>query len=486
MGIKRQEKALREFKHILEDIVYLLRQATGVETVCLHWVNRSRKQFVLETHSTSLPNVMFPDRVAFDSHYLDPFKDIEGIVQFPVGDKVKAEDLRHYYDFVPVRHITLIPFINNGETVAITTVESEKPVKLADYEQAMQAYKNALLNVLNTYLEVTDLYEKQQEWVDYQESIDKISPRHHRAEIIEIMLNEMQHIVPNGGAAFLARGMDVWTTVLTSVNAKKAPEIGLQLEEKSLAYEALQKGRPEFAIHFNQNPKQITSSEKHTDGASIAIPMMIDDRRHGVIVVWDDNPLIFKESIKHQLINLARVASLAIQVNMGRLTSDQDMLTSSYSSFIPDLWEKTVNHQITRLRRNESVTWFGLITLDDLQSLRSRLRLEELQRLQRTLVKALNPSRFGINGFIGFNSDYVFTYVLQGNESTLHDSWLEHVTKLFDKPVILHNGEELDIRIKLGFTKVDQDDKEVHDVISKAKLALAHVVKDSSRVSYGA
>lgn len=33
MGRKRQEKALREFKHVLEDLMFLLRSASGMETV---------------------------------------------------------------------------------------------------------------------------------------------------------------------------------------------------------------------------------------------------------------------------------------------------------------------------------------------------------------------------------------------------------------------------------------------------------------------
>ncbi len=63
MSKRREEKALLEFKHIMDDVVQLLRKATGAETVYFYWVNHVRKQFVLETNSTSLPNVMLFERL---------------------------------------------------------------------------------------------------------------------------------------------------------------------------------------------------------------------------------------------------------------------------------------------------------------------------------------------------------------------------------------------------------------------------------------
>ncbi|MGM0744126.1 MAG: GAF domain-containing protein, partial [Bacteroidota bacterium] len=124
MDNKREEKALLEFKHALEDIMQLLRKSTEADTVYMYWVNRTRQQFVLETSSTILPNVMFKDRIAFDEYYLVNFKEIENVVQLKVEEDFSVSDLSHYHDHVPVRFLTLIPFINNGETVALTVVET--------------------------------------------------------------------------------------------------------------------------------------------------------------------------------------------------------------------------------------------------------------------------------------------------------------------------------------------------------------------------
>lgn len=480
MAIKREEKALIEFKHIMDDVVYLLRKSTGAETVYLYWVNRAREQFVLETSSTSLPNVMFQDRINFEQFFLNQHKEIEQLIQLEVGNEVREEELRHYYDFVPVKNVTLIPFKNNGEVVAITAVETEKPLNIPEHEQSFNAYRNALINVLNTYLELTDLNENQNEWTDYEESLNKISPKHHKVDILDKMMGEIQKLLPDGGVSLVLRGMDVWTSVLNSAGAKSPISPGMAVEEKSMAYDALQKGKPQFSIHFNHNPKRIATGEHRIDGATLAIPILISDRRHAVVIAYDQNPLTFKKSTKHKIINLVRVASLAIQVNMGKLPIQQDLFTSEYGSFIPDIWEKSLELEIERAEKSTEHIFMGLITIKNLQSIRSRFRLEDLKRLQKTLVKILNPSRLGFNGYIGFNSDYVFSYLLFCNDESVHAEWIEAANRIFNQPIELGDGQTISIDIKCGYTKLQGSDRDVHSVIQRAKQALSGEIKTAS------
>lgn len=474
--MKREEKSLVEFKQIIEDVVHLFREATQSQTAYLFWVNRSRKQFVLETNSTTLPNVMFPDRVDFDQHFLEPYIDLESVTQLKTGVDLDQEDLNHYYDFVPVRHLLLIPFRNNGETVAITVLETETKFKLEEYERALSAYRNAMANVLNTYLELTDHYNSEMVWTRYEESLSVISPKEHKAAILNSMAEEMQKILPDGGVTVVLRGMGVWTTVLNAKPSESSLLPGLVMEEKSMTYDALQKGEPQFSIHFNQNPKRVSADEKNTDGATLAIPMLLNGRRHGVVLAYDKNPLTFKESTKHQLINLVRVAVLSIQVNLGKLPVDKDLFTGDHGNFIPDIWEATISKEINRTENTGHALWFGMITIDNLQALRSKYRLEELNRIQRTLVTSLNPSRFGFKGYIGFNSDYVFTCLLFCKTEEEHQRWTEAVSRRFDEPVELSDGKRIRLSIKQGYTRVNPAEDDIHIIVRKAKEALKGVL----------
>lgn len=471
--MKREEKSLIEFKQIMDDLVHLLRKSTGSQTVYLNWVNRSRQQFVLETQSTSLPNVMFRDRVMFDQHFLEPYADLEEVKALKVGRDVSGESLNHYYDFVPVRHQLLIPFKNNGETVAITVIETETALSLNENEDSISAYRNALANVLNTYLELTDLYGREEVWTQYEGSLEKISPKHHKVDILNRMAEEMQKLLPSGGVSVLLRGMEVWTTVFSTSDSEITPVSGLVMEEKSMAYDALQKGEPQFSIHFNQNPKRVSGDERKTEGATLAVPLIISGRRHGVVLAYDKNPLTFKESTKHQIINLVRTAVLSIQVNLDRLPVDKDLFTSDYGNFIPDLWELVLQKEISRNESGDSNLWFSLITIENLQALRSKYRLEELNRIQRTLVKLLNPNLFGAHGFIGFNSDYVMTGLVYCSSEKKYSEWVEAMNHKFSSPIELSDGKQIKLGIKLGSVHVDSRFDDVHDIMSAAKKELS-------------
>lgn len=479
MSTQREEKALFEFKHVIDDVVQLLRKSTEADTVYMYWVNRSRKQFVLETSSTILSNVMFEDRVNFENHYLDDYKEIRQPKQLKVDDEVKSAQLSHYHGHVPARFLTLLPFVNNDDTVALTVIETEYQINLSDYEEIFSAYRNALVNVLNTYLELTDLYEGQQEWTDYEESMNKISTKMHKVEILDVLVEEIQRILPTGGVSVVARGMECWVNVLKSKNSSESPSLGLLVEEKTMAYDALQKGEPQFSIHFNQNPKRISSSESDTDGATLAIPLIINDRRHAVILAHDRNPLVFKESTKHKIQNLVRMASLSMQVNLGKVPVDQDIFTSEFGNFIPDLWEASLKKLIMRAGNSSSEAIFGFVTVENVTELRSKLRLESLKRLQRTIINQLNPSIRGFNGFVGFSSDYIYPFILISDNDQALPEWIKSIQMQFENPVELVDGQKVTVRLQSAMIKVTSDDTTVHDLITRAKKQLSEAVKNN-------
>lgn len=487
MGKKRQEKALRDFKQVLEDLVFLLRTASEMETVYMYWINRSREQFVMETKSTSLSNVMFQDRVSFEDHFLNAFKDITEPVTMKVEEDLEEGALSHYYNQVPVSHVTILPFINNGETVAITVLESNEHLFSDDKSEIVYSYIQALRNVLNTYLEISDLYQKQEEWVDYEESLSVLDTKGHKTELIMKMLNGMQAFLNEGGVSFIGQSAGGWCNILNSEAARYAPPIGMPLEDKTLAHDALQKGNPEFAIHFNNNPKRLSPREIYTKGASLAIPVMMDEHRQGLVLVYDENPLIFKESTKHKLINFVRIAGLRIKVNEPKMDLDKNLLANEYGAYMPDLIELTVDTELQRKQQNltKYSSWLGLITLADLPSIRTRLRLDELNQMQKDLIAAFNPARFGISGSIGFYSDYVYSFLIQSKDQQAVEHWTKALNKEFGEPFELTNGKQISSSIKVGYTLLDENISDSYEAISNAKAALSKAIKSGRDREHG-
>lgn len=479
MSSKREEKALLEFKHIMDDLMQLVGRSTNAKTAYLYWVNRSRQQFVLETTYTEFSNVMFKDRIGFEKFYLDQFKEINDILQLEVGNEVSEEDLLHYYNRVPTNYLTIIPFENNNSTVALTVLETEQALNIREFEKPISAYRNAHMNVLNTYLELTDLYEDQKKWTEYDKSADMITTKMSHVDVFSVMAEEMQKLLPSGGVSVVLRGMETWVNVLRSSKSPEYPSIGLMVDEKSMAYDALQKGETLFSIHFNQNPKRISASEKSTDGATLAIPVLMSEKRCAVVLAYDKNPLTFKESTKHQLRNLVKIASLTIQANEDNTNISQNILSTEYGNFQPELMDRCIETERER-ESGKGQMWFGLIGIDNLSELRSRFRLEDLKKLQRLMVKALNPSRLGMNGMIGFHSDYVYSYVMMSSDKEQHDEWLETVRQDLKNKLDLGDGRKVEVLINYGSKEVESESGEMKELWKEVKQSLSSAMRNEN------
>lgn len=481
MGQKRQDKALREFKEVLEDLVLMLRKSTGVETICLYWINRARRQFVMETNVTSLSQVVFQDRVGFDDHFLNEYKDLRQPLGLKIGSDISARVIAHYYDDdLPVEHLTLLPFTNNEETVAITVLESKNEIHSEEQTEVIRAYINALGNVLNTYLEISDLYESQGEWITYEESLAFLNKPGHSVGLISAMLETMQNLVEEGSVSFIASSMGTWVNTLNSSSARHMLQLGLPMEKRTVAWDALKNGEAEFAIHFNKNPKRLSPRELYSGGATLAIPMMMNDHRKGLVLVYEQNPLVFKESTKHKLSNIVRLTSLKIE---NRLTRKDDgrLLTNEYDAFIPDLWEAAIDGEIDRLINGnaEYTTWVGLITPKNISEIRTKFRLEELKMMQKDLVKTFNPGRFGIPGFVGFHADYLYLVVLQSKDANAVDHWKEELIDEFSSPVELTNGKEIFTGLNITTVALSEQSEDSYQVISELRRRLSESAKSS-------
>ncbi len=235
-----------------------------------------------------------------------------------------------------------------------------------------------------------------------------------------------------------------------------------------------------FTMHFNNNPRRISSSERRTDGASLAIPIMINDRRQGVVVCYDNDPLTFKESTKHKLINLVRIASLSIQSSVKKSDTATELFTQNFGAYMTELWELSLNLELERISKgSKESTWVGFIAPEDVSGLRTKYRLEDLQKIQADFVSALNPSDYGIPGYMGYNSDYVYTFVIQSDDEEAVTNWIEKVKAKMEYGLKLSIGGSIRAEFKAGYTKLTADTASTYQAVDRAKKALNNVMNDS-------
>jgi hypothetical protein len=445
----------------------------------LYWVNKIRGQFVLETVATRVKNTVFQDRVSFSQHFLEPFIELQEPVMIEVGKHVSVEQLTHYYNSVPIRYLTIMPFVNNGETVALTVLESKFNTIREDEEEAIDAYNNALGNLLHTYMELADLSENQAQWSDYQMQLDHVMAEKSAIYLIHETLALIQHYLKYGGVSFLTRNLDNWSVVANSEKAFNALPLGMLLEEQTLANEALHSGKPQFAIHFNGNPWRVNATEHAATGASFAIPLLVNDRRQGVFICNDESPLVFNESTKHKLINTVKMISLKLESPRYGASVEKDLFAVVHGLLDPDFWRATLITEIRRTRLYPKIkTYFGFITIGQLHEIRAKHRLDSLQQLQYDIVRLANPANLGLSGMLGQFSDYVYAFIIQGSDEQVVGKWVKAVNKILQKPVLFKDGSNRVIRLHYGYTLIKEDVKDEDQLISEAKTALSHALKN--------
>ncbi|HLR32790.1 MAG TPA: hypothetical protein VK074_09885, partial [Fodinibius sp.] len=195
--------------------------------------------------------------------------------------------------------------------------------------------------------------------------------------------------------------------------------------------------------------------------------------------VYDKNPLVFKESTKHKLSNLVRVAGLQIMGNDPHIDIDEPVFANKFGAFLPDFWEKTVDVELKYIDEEQPKyhSWFGLVTLSNLPELRTRMRVDQLDQLQRDLVTTFNPSQYGYNGILGFHSDYIYSVFIQNKNPGALEKWIASLQERFSNSFELNNGMHIETGITIGSVKLERGMKESYQVLSKAKSALSEAMK---------
>lgn len=482
---QREERALKRFKKAVEHMVTLLRVATNTHTAYVYWINRSRGQFVLESAVTVQDNVVFDDRMPIEHHFLREWIELQDMSMLYSGIQFDPEDLVHHVGAKPTESLIIIPFLNNDETVALTVLEQAVAEELnQDRLYALESYKQGLTNILKTYLELSDLLGEESQWIAFDEVMKSFSDRFNRYTLFRKLLNECAKLVPGGGAVLVTRGMESWNAVLKTGDASSAIRLGMKMSENSQVNRALKSGEPQFSLHFNGNPKRLNTSESRTEGASIAVPIEVHDRRQAVLLVWNENPLVFRESIKHMVTTMARITGLHLSQTRYRISSDEDATSTESGAYTIELMEHALECQIGRYKEKKGVpsSWLVFVSPKDYHSLRTTHRLERLKHMQREMAIDLNPNLRGLAGFVSFYSDSLFVVYIQAEEEHLND-WLQGFRQKVAKKASSGRDYAAKMDFYIGRYRLAFEKGSAYDVIQEAKQVFNESVKQDITLS---
>jgi hypothetical protein len=473
------------FKKLVRDMLLLLRTSLEAETVSMHWVNPRRDQFVLASYSSSRRDVVFQDRVSRDKHFLNHYSSIKSVTRLEKNTHFKPEQLAHYTGTPPTNYIYLVPFVFHAETVAITVVETtRKPELTPGDDKVIVSYQKVLGRMLQSYQDIADLTEKQTEWTEYDQMVQVLTRSEEPLELAATLVDQLQLFLGDtGGVVLLARGLEAWHTVYNSVNAKYPPPVGLELEQGSIAARALSDGQAFFSPHFNGNPKRISRSEPLCYGSTLAVPVMHRQRRQLLVLVYTENPLLFSDALKHKVGNLCRMAGLKLEAKQPDLDVYDNLFATRLSTYSRDLFGGTLSRISQHARKHESTlaTWVGMVTIGNINDLRTRYRLEDLNTLQRHVLSGIRPQKYGIPGIIAAHSDYVYLFLLQSTDESAFLSWTGRIRETFRDPVPLSmkNGEL--VQLNTGVTRLNGA-AEPDVILQKIKKAMNDAINQKKFV----
>ncbi len=463
MKDEHNEKVLQDFKLVLKHQIILLREATGANTAYFYWVNRRRKQFVLESRSTRHTNVMFQDRVSFDQHFLDQYRDITSMHRLEVGEKhqIDPTELTHYYNDVPVSHLTLIPLIQNGETIALTMLEFESDQEAARRNSVIESYMESLDNLTGTYMKINQLNRSEEQWERYEKEIMKLLEETGRKEpvsmLIELAKTLNQHL-SQGGVALLASEGETWLTLISVQSGRDVQPVvpGLEVEKGSIAADSLAEGQPLYISHLNGSPKRISSREPEHHGATLAVPVYINHEIQCLILIYDENPLVFRDSVKHKLINLVRVVAQQISIHLGDQDASNPFRDSETGLFRLSAWRTLLEHLAEEAVAGERSLSVGTVKVQNLQEVRTRLRLEQLKQVERKFLARIRPSDMGLPGLVGLLEDYTYVVILPDHREETRDYYKNTLKQRMESPLEMDEGnDDVKFDVSATFSQLD-------------------------------
>ena len=80
---------------------------------------------------------------------------------------------------------------------------------------------------------------------------------------------------------------------------------------------------------------------------------------------------------------------------------------------------------------------------------------------------------------MGFNSDYVYAVVIQGETDEVITQWMNKFNTRLAHGLRLSNGHTINIGFKVGYTEVNEECANSYQLLTKAKKAHAEAINSS-------
>lgn len=217
-----------------------------------------------------------------------------------------------------------------------------------------------------------------------------------------------------------------------------------------------------YLSHLNGSPKRISSREPDHYGATLAVPVFVNNIMQVMVLIYDQNPLVFKDAVKHKLLNFVRLASHMIAINWSHHKEYDLLRTDDRHIFRMDVWQHIAERYLESITRSEVRLGIGRLNLTNSHNLRAKLRLEQLNEVEQQIIERSRPVNMGLPGFLGHIQEFTYAVILPITQDETISYYERCLMERKNKPFKLHTSEAVNAELEVSFTVVSGEAEELN------------------------
>nr|BCX01928.1 MAG: hypothetical protein KatS3mg041_1974 [Bacteroidota bacterium] len=384
------------FSRLIGGWLELLSELFNGHSVLLYWINKDKKQFVLEAYVTCSRHFLLGERMAWDAVFLNTYRDSRSPRVLRVGQEVLESQL-YYYVSPPlnpdrVQSLLLVPVpFDKPEPVALLVLDSREQLILTpERKRLLEQFQKVFRHTLQAYGDYFELKHQEKAWTALLEAQEALSACLRIPDLWDRLVYSGQQL---SGASLIALLQQVPPLRLVRQRADYPLwTLGRQADSDSLVarvfrgqvhyhYESDLASREGAILYRAEPPLQ--------QGSLLLLPLRHDPYQWGVLLAYHPLREYFTPVRRFLLAELVRFASLMLALivrGRGEMEFARAQFDSDTGFFSPEGFMALARSELSAPASSRGLL---LLQPDTRERLQVRYAQEELAGLLRSWIRPL-------------------------------------------------------------------------------------------------
>jgi diguanylate cyclase (GGDEF)-like protein len=486
-----------EFNALTRRILAVIKEVNFAHTVALFWINREKRQLVLENFVSESTVFMTRRRIDLGSDLVSQIAQTGKPQIVNYLNALSQQDMIPYYEAQETVQTFLgVPIFYPGSSqeiplpVAVLAVDCRESDAYGNETIALMAqFAKMISTLLVSYTSKYDLLLDSELLRSIGRFRESLEQEFTLPVITRALAEETARLIPWDYVAIVLfdEKRKIWTVqyVLNRMNDSYVSVLSEVDLQQSFAGNVIQTGVPKIVEDFNalNRPRFYQAERCDSSGSLIGIPLSSITRCYGALIVESKDPRTYSDADVLLVKKIAEIASWALEIlNLTEVTNnfvslDETTSVGTRKAFLERLQEEVQ-------RANDFTTELSLVMLsiDRMNDHIERQGKESfdfvLQNVGRIIRTSIRPYDFV--GRFDFNCFMVILINTTSNEASL---WAEKIRKNIASNIINIDNKSFSVTCSIGVVGMTPEGgdvellENVNRVLSRAVEAGGNVVR---------